>query len=145
MHDPVNGGRRGHRVLEDLVPLREHQVAGDHDALAFIALSQQGEQDLHLGPVLLDIADIVQQQAVDAVQALQFPRQAQVALGFQQPFHQLGHRREQHRVALAHQLIPQRRHGVGLPGTGIAKEAHVRGPRQKLPAWQAMDLVAYGP
>src|SRR5262245_44494081 len=34
VNEPVDRGGGGHRVLEDPVPLAEHQVAGDHHATA---------------------------------------------------------------------------------------------------------------
>ena len=44
MHQPVDGRRRGHRVLEDLLPLGERKAAGQHHAAALVALGEQGEQ-----------------------------------------------------------------------------------------------------
>jgi hypothetical protein len=34
MHEAVDGGRSGHGVSEDAVPLTEDEIAGDHQALA---------------------------------------------------------------------------------------------------------------
>ena len=67
VHHPVNGRRRGHRVLEDLVPLREHQVTGDHHAPAFVALGEEGEEHLHLGAVLLLLLERVQTRNRDEI------------------------------------------------------------------------------
>ena len=38
MDEAVNGRHGGHRVLKDLIPLGEHQVAADHHAAPLIAL-----------------------------------------------------------------------------------------------------------
>ena len=58
--DPVDRGGGGHRVLEDLVPLGEHQVGGDRDAAPLVAFGEQGEQHLHLAAVVLYVADVVE-------------------------------------------------------------------------------------
>ena len=63
--DPVNGGRGCQRVLEDPVPFREDQIGSYDDAAPFIALGQEGEQDLHLFPALLHIAQVVDNQPLE--------------------------------------------------------------------------------
>ena len=88
MHQPVDGCRRGHRVLEDPLPLGEGQIAGQQHAAAFVSLRQQSEQYLHLLAALLDIAHLVDDQAVMACQLLDLFAQPQVALGHQQILHQ---------------------------------------------------------
>ncbi len=39
----VDGGGRGHGVLEDLFPFAERQVTCQHDAASFVAFGEQGE------------------------------------------------------------------------------------------------------
>jgi len=65
MDQAVDGGGRGHGVLEDLLPLAERQVARQHDAAALVAFSQQGEQHLHLLATLLDVAQVVDNQRIE--------------------------------------------------------------------------------
>ena len=67
MYDSVDGGRGGHRVLEDAVPLREDEVAADEHAPTLVPLGKEGEEDLHLGTVLLDVAEVVQDDRIEAV------------------------------------------------------------------------------
>jgi hypothetical protein len=55
MHQAIHRGRGRHRVLEDLFPLRERQIARQQNAAPFVTLRQQCEQDLHLFPALLNI------------------------------------------------------------------------------------------
>ena len=43
----VNRRRRGHRVLENLLPSQEREVAGDNEALALVAFRQNSEETLH--------------------------------------------------------------------------------------------------
>src|SRR4051794_27488538 len=53
--DAVDGGGSGHRILEDPVPLAEHQVARDDHRASFVALGEEREEDLHFVAVLLDV------------------------------------------------------------------------------------------
>jgi len=39
----VDGGGRGHGVLEDLLPFAERQVARQHYTASFVAFGKQGE------------------------------------------------------------------------------------------------------
>ena len=66
---PVDGSGRGHGVLEDPVPLREDQVAGDYDAATLVAFAKECEEDLHLITVLLDVAYVVKDHYIEAVEA----------------------------------------------------------------------------
>ncbi len=51
VHDAVDRRRRGHGILEDPVPLRKHEVRGDHDALALVAYDV-GEFSIEPGDLL---------------------------------------------------------------------------------------------
>lgn len=83
MHHAVNGGGGGHRILEDLIPLGEHDVGRDHDAPALVPLGQQGEQHFHFGAVVLHIADVIEYPTFNALEPAQLACQPQIALGFQ--------------------------------------------------------------
>ncbi len=88
MHDAINRGQGGHRVFEDAIPGGEHQVGGNHHRLVFIALGQEGKEHLHLVAIMLDVADIVEDDTGELVELGQFLWQAQIALGCQQALHQ---------------------------------------------------------
>ena len=82
------GGRR-HRIFEDLIPSAEHKVAGDQHRAALVSLGDQSKQNLHLLPALFDIAQIVEDQGVKAVQALELGGQPEITLGSRKPLHEL--------------------------------------------------------
>ena len=113
------------------------------DAAPLVAFGEQGEQHLHLAAVVLHVSDIVQDEALDAVEPAQLPAQAKVALGFEEAFDQGRDRGEEHRVALAYQLVTERRDHMGLARARIAEHAQVRGALQKLPFDQTRNLGAY--
>ena len=84
VHEPIDGGHRGHRVLEDLVPLGEDQVRGDDDGLFLVAFGEEVKEHLHLLAGLLDVADVVDDDGVEALESSDRLRQFQVALGGEQ-------------------------------------------------------------
>ena len=96
MDESVDGRHGRHRVLEDLVPLAEDQVRGDDDRLLLVALSEEGEQDLHFLAGLLDVADIVEDDDVEAFEFGECGRQFQVAFGREQLRHQFERRGKHH-------------------------------------------------
>jgi len=73
MDQTINGRRRGHGVLEDALPLGKGQIAGNHHTAALIALSQQDKKHFHLLPVVLDIADVIDDQRIVLGQSFQNP------------------------------------------------------------------------
>ena len=79
--EAVDGRRGGHRVLEDPIPLSEDEVAGDEEGAPLVALGHQGEEHLDLVGALLDVTDVIEDQKVECIEALQSARQGEVALG----------------------------------------------------------------
>jgi len=64
VNETVDRGRRGHRVLEYLLPLAERKIARQEHAASFVALGQEREQHFHLLATLLHVADVVDDQGV---------------------------------------------------------------------------------
>lgn len=77
--EPIDGRHRRHRVFEDLVPLAEDQVGGDDDGLLLIALGQEVKEHLHLLAGLLDVADVVDDDGIEAPEPRDGLRQLEVA------------------------------------------------------------------
>lgn len=63
MHDAINGDQSGHGIFENAILLTEDRIGDQHHGFTFVALGKEGEQDLHLIAVLLDIADIISDDA----------------------------------------------------------------------------------
>src|SRR5258708_5193539 len=99
MHQTVHRCHRRHRVLENLVPLRENQIAAQQYAAPLISLGQKGEEHFHLLPRLLNVSQVVQNDRLKAVQLLEQFIQAQLPLGCQRLLHHLERRREKHSQA----------------------------------------------
>ena len=106
MDDPVDCSSSGHRVLEDLVPLRENQVAGDHHAPTLVPLRQEGEEHLDFLPALLHVSDVVDDDDVEMVEPFQRALEFEAPLGDQQSLHDAEGGLEQHLVATLDQRVP---------------------------------------
>ena len=76
MDYPVDGRRGGHGVGEDALPLGEDQVGRDAQRPPFVAFGDEGEEDLGLLSALREVAEIVQEQKVEAIQLAQLSGQA---------------------------------------------------------------------
>ena len=117
MHDPVDRSRRGHRALEDLLPLAEHQVARHDQRAALIALGDQREEHLGLVRSVLQVSEVVKDENLEVVELAQHPRQVEVSLRGQQVLDELVGRGEVHRVALLDQPVAECGHRVRLAGS----------------------------
>jgi hypothetical protein len=90
----VDGSGCGHGVAEDSIPLAEDKVAGEREASALVALGNQREEDFGFLRALLDVAEVVEDNEVEAVELSQGTRQSQVALGGEQLLYDLVGRSE---------------------------------------------------
>src|ERR1700693_670952 len=142
MDDAIHGGRGGHRILEDGVPLGEDQVASDQDGATLVAFGQEGEEDLHLLAALLDVADVVEEDGLEAVQALELGGKPQVTLGGEQSLDDLESRREEDGTSLSNQLRAERAEQVGLARSRVTQGDYVDGAIEKGSIAQAGQLRA---
>ena len=68
MHNAVDSSQGRHGIFEDAIPLSKDQIRGNHHGFAFIALGQKGEEYFHLATVLLDIANILEDNTGEAIE-----------------------------------------------------------------------------
>jgi hypothetical protein len=107
MDQPVDGRSRHHRVLKDLFPLAEREVAREHDTATFIPFSQEREEHFHLVTVLLDVADIIDNEHLDFRELLQELGQSKRLLGLQEILDQERAPREDHTPPLLDELMSE--------------------------------------
>src|SRR6266702_2103295 len=67
MDDAIYCRHRSHRVFENLVPLAKDQIRGNDHGSGFIALGEEREEHFHLLAVLLDIADVIEDDAGELI------------------------------------------------------------------------------
>ena len=106
LHQSIDGGHAQHGVLENAVPLTEHQVAAEHHAAPLVPRREKQEEHLHLVSSVLAVAQFVDHDHIKTVEPLQLLLQAQLFFGLQQPFDQ--HRRThiEHAELMAQDQLP---------------------------------------
>jgi hypothetical protein len=115
VYDAVDRSERRHWVFEDAIPGGKHEIGGNQHGALLITLSKQREEHLHLLAILLDIANVVQDQTRHLLELGDLLRQAQFAFGGKQPLHQRGCGGPEHRMALLDQFVAQRRRQMTFP------------------------------
>jgi hypothetical protein len=92
------------------------------------------EEDLDLLGALLHVADVVEDQEVEGVEAGEGARQGQVALGGEQLLHEAEGGGEEHGVSSLHQGVAEGGGRVGLAAAGKAEAEDVDVPPDKYDA-----------
>src|SRR5208337_4515658 len=82
--------------------------------------------------------------ALETIKLGEFLREAQIALGCQEPLHQRTGGRKQHRVSLFDQRMAESTDEVALPGTGSPNGDDVDRLGQEAAVAQALDLHPSG-
>ena len=103
-------------IGENLAPFAERLIAGDDERAALVALGDQLEQHAGLGLVFADIAEVVEDQAVELVELGQSRRQGEIAPRSLQFLHEIGGAGEQHAIAVVDQPGADRRGRMRLAG-----------------------------
>src|SRR3982074_2412665 len=88
MDDTVDGGGRRPRVVENLIPLRKHDIARDDDTASLVAFGEEGKEDFHLVAALLDVADVVEDDGVEGIEGRELALEPKVALRGEQSLHE---------------------------------------------------------
>src|SRR5207247_4636451 len=106
---------------EDAVRLREDEVAADQHALALVAFRKEGEEHLHLFAVLLDVPDVIDENNVEGIEAVEFLLQFQRFLRDEEPLDESERREKEHLEAPLDELVADGAEDVGLPTTRQAE------------------------
>ncbi len=78
----------GHRIFENAFPFAEHEIGADQHRFAFIALGKKRKKHLHFVAIVLNVANIIEDDTGIFVQLGQLLGQAQVAFGREEPLHE---------------------------------------------------------
>ena len=145
MDEAVDGGGGGHGILEDPVPLAEDEVAGDEHGAALVALGHEGEEDLDLVGVLLDVADVVEDEQLEVVELAQGAGEVEVALGGEEVLDEAEGRDEEDRVSLLDEGVADGGADVGLAGAGEAEGEAVCSLIEEAAGGELLDLAHQRP
>lgn len=78
VNESIDRGGGSHGVLEDAVPLAKDEIARD-DGPTLVPFGHEREDHLNLVRALLQIADVVEDDDLEAVELAQSTRQREVA------------------------------------------------------------------
>src|SRR5689334_15932480 len=90
----INSGDRHRRIREDLFPFTEWLITSDNKAPTLITLRDEFKKHGCFGLVFADIAEIIEDQAIEAIELGQGCGQGKVAPGGLQTLNQVGGARE---------------------------------------------------
>ena len=100
------------------------RFAGESQASALVALGDQCEEDFGFLGALLDVAEVVEDDEVEAIELPKGPRQREVALGGEQLLDELVGRREVDGASTANELVAEGRRDVALSDSRQAEAEH---------------------
>ena len=113
MNQSVDGGECHRGIWEYLIPAREGLIGGQRQALPFIALGNQLEQDRGFRLVPPNVAQVVEDQQVKAIHTSDLRREPHFASRHLQPLHQIAGAREADSIPTVDQTVTMA--GSGRP------------------------------
>ena len=125
MDETVDGGQRHGWFDEYLAPLRERRVGCNRQALVLVAFGDEFEQHRGFRLIAPDVAEVIQDQQVVAIQLGQFLWQSHVAPGGLQSLHDVAASGEQHATPGFDQCVPEAAHEMALADPGRSEQQHV--------------------
>ncbi len=139
MHESVDG-RHGHGLVgEDGIPVRKGAIAGDDEAAVFVAFGDEFEEDAGFGLVFSDVAEVVEDEAVDVVEFGQQCRQGEVAACGLQSLHQVGGAGEQDAVSGFDESVTEGGGDVAFAAAAATKEQAIASRADPVASAQRVD------
>ena len=56
----VDSSHGGHRIFENTLPIAEHEIGADQHGFAFIAFGKERKEYLHFVAIVLNVANIIE-------------------------------------------------------------------------------------
>src|SRR4051794_170266 len=140
--EPVDHRGGDDVVAEDLAPAAERLVAGDDQARAFVAARDEHEHQIRGLRVERDVADLVDDQQRDPLQASEFVVEAALALRVGEERDPFGRGPERDAMAGQASADPESDAQVGLAGAGRAQQDHVLLAGQEVELPEVQHAVA---
>jgi len=108
MHESIDGSECHGRIGEDLSPFAKGLICRDEQRTPLISGADQLEQHRGFRLVLADVRDVVEDEQIEVVQAVDRGLEGQFAASDLQLLHQIRGTGEQNPVALLQQCQPDR-------------------------------------
>ena len=118
VNEPVNRRDRHHGITKNGMPLTKRLISRDHDAFALIAIGNEFKEDGGFGLRLLDIAKVINEQEVEAVELFEGRLKLEMELLLLQVLHQGGGTKELDALACFDRRAGHTRRQMGLSNAG---------------------------
>ena len=138
VNQPVDGGHGHHGIGEDVIPLTKGLIGGDEETVALVAMGNEFKEDRGFRLRLLDIAEIINNQQVKAVQFGEGDRQEQLGFSLLKLLHQGSGARESDPFALVNGRPPEGGGQMGFARPRGTKDEQIFSPPQ--PGWILCQL-----
>ena len=122
---PIQQGGCHAFSLEDLAPVAERKVAGDQQTAAFVAIGEYLEQKLGPGPAERQVAQFIDDQKVELVQAFQHAIQSELLLSLFKLSHKRGRCKKLRPQSVSTGRQPKRNREMCFPRSRLPQQADV--------------------
>jgi hypothetical protein len=136
----VDGSHGGQGIFENAFPFAEHEIGGDEHRFAFIALGKERKEHLHFVTIVLNVANIIEDDTGIFVQLGQLLGQAKVAFSGEEPLHEGAGWRPPDGMTRQDELIPKCGQDVTFPNARPSQGNHIDCLLQKRSALESFDL-----
>ena len=142
MDESVDGGDGHGLVGEDGIPVSKGTVAGDDEAAVFVAFGDEFEEDAGFRLVFSDVAKVVKDKAVDAIEFGQQGGQGEVASSSLESLDEVGGAGEKDAVSGFDESVTDGGGDVAFAAAAAAKEQAIAGRADPVTGAQRVDTRA---
>src|SRR5271155_621517 len=143
MHQSIDGRRRHGGIGKDRVPGRKRLVGGDSDAVSFVSMRDEFEQDAGLGLILTDIRDVVEHDEIVFVELIEGADQGEVAARDLQPLDHIDGLSEQDPLSGIDESMADGRQSVALASAAFTEHQEIIAVLDPVPAGTERQKVRF--
>src|SRR5271168_4707883 len=143
MDQSIDGRRRHGGIGKDRVPGRKRLVGGYSDAVSFVSMRDEFEQDAGLGLILTNIRDVVEHDEIVFVELLEGADQGEVAARDLQPLDYIDGLSEQDPLSCIDESMADGRQSVALAGSAFAEHQEIIAVLDPVPAGTERQKVRF--
>jgi hypothetical protein len=143
MDQSIDGRRRHGGIGKDRVPGRKRLVGGDSDAVSFVSMRDEFEQDAGLGLILTNIRDVVEHDEIVFVELIEGADQGEVAARDLQPLDHIDGLSEQDPLSGIDESMADGRQSVALASAAFAEHQEIIAVLDPVPAGTERQKVRF--
>jgi len=140
----VDSSHSGHGIFENAFPFTEHEIGADQHGFAFIAFRKKRKKHLHFVAIMLNVANIIEDDTGIFVQFGQLLGQAQIAFGGEEPLHERAGWRPADGMTRQDEFIPKCGEHVTFPDARLPNGYNIDRLLQERSRFESLDLELEG-